>query len=76
MDFNIKGKKVLILGAGGVVPSIIFALKNMNVKEIIISNRTKENTNYLKKLFEDLIIVDWGEIPEFDIVINQLVFSA
>ena len=27
LNFNIKGKKVLILGAGGVVPSIIFALK-------------------------------------------------
>ena len=37
-----KGKKILILGAGGVVPSIIFALNKMNVSEIIISNRTKE----------------------------------
>ena len=27
IDFNMKEKKVLILGAGGVVPSIIFALK-------------------------------------------------
>ena len=38
--FNIEDKKILILGAGGVVPSIIFALKKMNVSEIIISNRT------------------------------------
>ena len=28
LNFNIKGKKILILGAGGVVPSIVFALKN------------------------------------------------
>ena len=71
-NFNIdlKNKIVLILGSGGVVSSIIYALKRMRVSKIIISNRTKENTNYLKKLFEDLIIVDWGEIPEFDIVIN------
>ncbi len=71
-NFNIdlKNKIVLILGSGGVVSSIIYALKKMKVSKIIISNRTKENTNYLKKLFEDLIIVDWGEIPEFDIVIN------
>ena len=27
LNFNVKDKKVLILGAGGVVPSIIFALK-------------------------------------------------
>ena len=31
LNFNMKGKKILILGAGGVVPSIIFALKKMNV---------------------------------------------
>ena len=42
LKFNIEGKKILILGAGGVVPSIIFSLKNMNAQEIIISNRTRE----------------------------------
>ena len=42
LDFSLKGKKVMILGAGGVVPSIIFALQKMNVQEITISNRTKE----------------------------------
>ena len=26
LNFNIEGKKIFILGAGGVVPSIIFAL--------------------------------------------------
>ena len=30
LNFNVEGKKVLILGAGGVVPSIIVALKNMH----------------------------------------------
>ena len=32
LNFSIDGKKILILGAGGVVPSIIFALKNMHVQ--------------------------------------------
>ena len=63
-------KKVLILGAGGVVPSIVFALRKMNVFEIIISNRTKSKAESIKDLFEDLRIVDWGEIPDFDIIIN------
>ena len=31
LNFNIEGKKIFILGAGGVVPSIIVALKKMNV---------------------------------------------
>ena len=42
LKYNIVGKKVMILGAGGVVPSIILALNNMKVSEIIISNRTKK----------------------------------
>ena len=63
-------KKVLILGAGGVVPSIIFALKKMKVSKIMISNRTKSKAESLKDLFKDLIIIDWGEVPEFDIIIN------
>ena len=41
LKFNIVDKKILILGAGGVVPSIIFALNKMKVSKIIISNRTK-----------------------------------
>ena len=44
LDFSLKGKKVMILGAGGVVPSIIFALQKMNVQEITISNRPKEKS--------------------------------
>ena len=70
LDFSIKGKKVLILGAGGVVPSIIFALKNMNVQEIIISNRTKEKAENLKVLFKDLKILEWGNLTDFHMVIN------
>ena len=48
LDFSIKGKKIFILGAGGVVPSIIFALNKMNVSEIIISNRTRQKADDLK----------------------------
>ena len=57
LNFKMKGKKVLILGAGGVVPSIIFALKNMGVQEIIISNRTREKAENLKILFDNLKII-------------------
>ena len=70
LKLNVKGKKVLILGAGGVVSSIIFALNKMNVSNIIICNRTKTKAYNLKKTFRDLTIIDWGEIPDFDLVIN------
>ena len=70
LKYNIVGKKVMILGAGGVVPSIILALNNMRASEIIISNRNKKKAEELKNLFKNLKIVDWGEIPKFDIIIN------
>jgi len=70
LNFSVKGKKVLILGAGGVVPSIIFALKNMHVQEIIISNRTREKAENLRVLFNDLKILDWGSLTDFNMVIN------
>jgi len=70
LNFTIKGKKILILGAGGVVPSIIFALNNMHVSEIAISNRTKEKAENLKILFNKLKVLEWGTLPDFDVVIN------
>lgn len=70
LGFNIKNKKVLVLGAGGVVPSIIFALNKMQASEITITNRTKENAEKLKDLFDYIKIVDWGLVPEFDLIIN------
>ncbi|WP_072090985.1 shikimate dehydrogenase [Candidatus Pelagibacter communis] len=70
LNFKIKGKKVLILGAGGVVPSIIFALKNMGVQEIIISNRTRERAETLKVLFNNLKILEWGDLTDFHMIIN------
>ena len=35
INYDVKRKKALIIGAGGVSPSIIFALKNMHVQTII-----------------------------------------
>ena len=70
LDFSLKGKKVMILGAGGVVPSIIFALQKMNVQEITISNRTKERAENLKVLFNNIKILKWGNLTDFHMVIN------
>ena len=69
-NFSIEKKRVFILGAGGVVPSIILALNNMNTSKISVSNRTKEKALSLKDRFEKISVLNWGEIPEFDIIIN------
>ena len=70
LDYDVRNKKVMILGAGGVGPSIIYALKKMNAPRIYLSNRTKEKAQILKKLFDGLDVIDWGILPEFDMIIN------
>ena len=69
-QFNLQNKKVFILGAGGVVPSIIYALEKLGVSKIIVSNRTKQKAENLKKYFSNITVVDWGDQPEFDMIIN------
>jgi len=68
--YNLKDKVVLILGAGGVVPSIIFALNKMKISKIKISNRTKDKAENLKTIFKNIEIIEWGEAPNFDMIIN------
>ena len=70
INYDVKDKKIFILGAGGVVPSIILSLKKMGVSKIILSNRTKKKAEDLKKIYCDIEIVDWGEIIDFNIIIN------
>ena len=70
INYSTKNKKVFIMGAGGVAPSIIVALKRLNAAKIILSNRTKEKAENLKKIYLDIEIIDWGETPEFDMVVN------
>ena len=67
----LKDKHIFILGAGGVTSSIISALKDEGATNIILSNRTKEKANKLKKLFPELELLDWGKRPPtFNIAIN------
>ena len=67
---NVLHKSILILGAGGVVPSIIYSLLSMGCKKIFLSNRTVEKAEKIKEKFDDIDILKWGEIPDFDIIIN------
>ena len=66
----IKDKTVLIIGAGGVVPSIIIALKKLKIKKIFITNRTEAKAVEMRNSFPELEVVDWGKMINFDIIIN------
>ena len=70
LDYEIKDKKILILGAGGVVPSLIVALNKLEASEITISNRTSKKAEDLKIQFNKINTVSWGEVPDFDMIIN------
>ncbi len=68
--YDVVNKDILILGAGGVVPSIIFALQKMKISKITVSNRTRKKAENLKSLFKNLNIINWGEVSSFDMIIN------
>ena len=70
INFDFKNKKIFILGAGGVVPSLIYASIKMGSSEIIISNRTKEKAEKIKNIFNNIKLISWGETPDFDVIIN------
>jgi len=70
INYEVKNKKVFILGAGGVAPSIILALKKMKVGKIVLSNRTKKKAEELTKIYKNLEIVDWGKLTDFNMIVN------
>ena len=71
---NNPNKKALVIGAGGVSPSVILSLKKSGVKNISIVNRTKEKCLFLKNKFNYINILEWNnlqnELSKFDIIIN------
>ena len=42
----------------------------MGCQNIYLTNRTFEKAEKIKETFNEIIIQKWGDIPEFDIVIN------
>ena len=73
IDSNFN-KKALVIGAGGVSPSVILSVKKSGIKNISITNRTEEKCIFLKKKFNFLNIIPWtklkSEIKNFDVIIN------
>ena len=73
IHYNVKNKKIFILGAGGVAPSILKALEKLGASKVYISNRTKEKAKDLESYYKaslGLETLDWGQSPDFDMIIN------
>jgi shikimate dehydrogenase len=71
---NGKNKRSLVIGAGGVSPSVILSLQKSGIKNISIINRTKEKCLFLKKKFTYLKVLSWdnlqSEIGKYDLIVN------
>ena len=71
---NIMEKSFLILGSGGVTPSLIYALNKKKIKKIFISNRTIQKAKNIENKFPFVEIVPWEKInkksEEVDVIIN------
>ena len=67
-------RKALVIGAGGVSPSVILSLEKSGIKNISIINRTQEKCLFLKKRFNHLNVLSWknlqSEVGKHDIIIN------
>ena len=73
-DQNLEQKNVLILGAGGVTASVIYALLRKGIKKIFVSNRTIRKVENIKERFPSVTVVKWENIEikakDVDIIIN------
>ncbi len=71
---SVYKKKALVIGAGGVSPSVILSLQKSGVQNISISNRTLDKCIFLKKKFKYLNILEWknlkNELNNYDIIVN------
>jgi len=68
-------KSALLIGAGGVAPSIVYALKTLGIEQIFIANRTVEKIVNLQEKFGPLLTkIVWEDLSKqqlnVDIIIN------
>tara|TARA_B000000565_G_scaffold131158_1_gene99010 strand:- start:328 stop:1167 length:840 start_codon:yes stop_codon:yes gene_type:complete len=82
-DWDCKDKKILIIGAGGVAPSILSTfIKVDGAEKIYLSNRTRSKAEELKKFWDKALgiyqmkkdtieVIDWEKKSELcDLIIN------
>lgn len=74
--FDLRGRRALILGAGGAAHAAAFALIDAGVGELFIVNRTPERAEQLADRFDEPARVhtryweDLGRCGSFDLIVN------
>jgi len=68
-DCNLKGKKVLVYGAGGAARAALYALQNSGA-EVFLTNRTISKAQVLSTEF-NVRVCDPLNLPQVDVFINS-----
>ena len=70
--FSLEGKKILIIGAGAAIESIMYRVAKSSPKEISIINRTEEKADRLIRKFSNMTTIksDLNNKAIYDLVIN------
>ncbi len=69
---SLKGKRILVLGAGGAAAGIIPAIAEQEPEQIIVANRSLKNAELIAEKNAGISIYDLSTIPadSFDFIIN------
>ncbi len=74
---DLRGKSIMVLGAGGAARGIIYALAQEEPKSIVIANRTKDKAIQMAEEWKSLVNISAitmdqveGILPDMDVVIN------
>ena len=70
--FSLEGKKILIIGAGAAIESIMYRVAKSSPKEISIVNRTEEKADRLIRKFSNMTTIrsNLNNDTTYDLVIN------
>lgn len=72
---DLKGKRVLVLGAGGTGKALVFGALERGAQEVFVANRTKEKAIKLAKYFGGGVLAigleEIGGVGALDVVMNS-----
>jgi len=80
LQFNLKGKKILLIGAGGAAEGVIYSILEKEPSQLTLTNRTIEKSNLIqnkmhahaKSFNVDFNVIEITKLPHqyFDLIIN------
>ena len=80
LQFNLKGKKILLIGAGGAAEGVVYSILEKEPSQLTLTNRTIEKSNLIqnkmhahaKNFNVDFNVIEIKKLPYqyFDLIIN------